>query len=155
MVMFRITEAKQFQMMVLYLCALLLFSSCSSSQNSEASQAERNPCDELERSERSYRSMERQPSIDEDLMLEMQERISELQLECDKYKERAERYATEYGLSTEDAEKQAAKGVPPSHGDDVRTAGVPTWMYLGIISATVIILGLGAAGKSAKKNFMK
>lgn len=88
-------------------------------------------------------------------MLEMQDRISELQLECEKYQERVALYAKEYGLSTGDAEKQAAMEGPPTREDDVRSAGVPAWMYLVLITTTLLILGIGAAGKSMKKNFMK
>ncbi|MCB2206256.1 hypothetical protein KQI65_16045 [bacterium] len=138
----RITMSTEWQMISLLLCALMLFTSCASSKYSRTSSEERYPCDELERSERSYSAMKRQPSIDNDVMLEVQERISQLQAECEKYRERVELYTTEYGLSTAEAEKQAAMEGPPMSKDDVRESSVPAWLYIVLGLATLFVIGL-------------
>jgi len=161
MTMHQITAAKQWQPTVLFLCILLLFTSCAGSWIPKAPVTERYPCDELERAERSYSAMKRQPSMEEGLMQDMQVKINDLERACDKYQKTVELYIKEYGFSPEAAEKEAAHEGPPTRRDDMGSDGAsaanPTSASTSFVTITILILALvvvlGAALSNSKPKY--
>jgi len=163
MTMHQITAAKQWQPTVLLLCILILFTSCAGSRIPKEPVTERYPCDELERAERSYSAMKRQPTMEEGLMQGMQVKINELEVACDKYQKTVELYIKEYGFSPAVAEKEAAHEGPPTRMDDVGSANSsaanPTSASTSFVTITLlvlaflVVLGAGVSGSKPKYNF--
>lgn len=128
------------QSTVLFLCAVILFTGCVTTQEAGLRTVEEYPCNELEQTERNYNAMKRQSSKDEERLLDMRQRISMLQQDCNTFKKNVNRYTEQFGYSIEEAEKKAAMSVRSARTHDVRSSnGNMSAIYAELAGQSVAI----------------